>query len=474
MKRFFTILLLSAAAASTAFAGGVVTNTNHSAQFIRHIARGTTLDADAAYYNPAGTAFMEDGFHFSVGNQFAFQTRTSDITYAPFAYSGGNDTKRFDGKTFSPLVPNLDLVWKYKRFAIMASVGIGGGGGSAEYANGLGAFESQFAVLPAAITGLGYNTSAYSMESSMTGYQVTYAAQLGAAIKITKWLSFAAQARFNIATNKYQGYIRNIMVNPTIPGINPNGDMVSASTLFNTIADMMPGTPAGTAAAQYAALVADKELDCMQTGWAVSPVLALYFNHKGWSAMVRYDFRSAIKLTNSTKVDGTGLFPDGARTPYDQPAMLTTALSKRFVDRVTLTAEYHYYFDKQVHWENAFSTTIPKQDLVNTGTMEYLLGVEFDVTKNVLLSCGVQYTDYDVKDEFHSELSYQLDAVSVGLGGAFRLCRFLRLNVGVMHGFFLPKSVTSEVSGVPYTTRYSRRSTVASVGLDFSFTSKKR
>ena len=86
----------------------------------------------------------------------------------------------------------------------------------------------------------------------------------------------------------------------------------------------------------------------------------------------------------------------------------------------------------------------------------------------------MQYTDYDVKDEFHSELSYQLDAVSVGLGGAFRLCRFLRLNVGVMHGFFLPKSVTSEVSGVPYTTRYSRRSTVASVGLDFSFTSKKR
>ncbi len=67
-KRLFILSALAIAACHSAYAGGVMTNTNQSVQFIRSLARGTSLDADAAYYNPAGTAFMTDGLHFTIGN----------------------------------------------------------------------------------------------------------------------------------------------------------------------------------------------------------------------------------------------------------------------------------------------------------------------------------------------------------------------------------------------------------------------
>lgn len=476
MKKFFAVLALAAAVSSESFAGGIMTNTNQSPQWIRHMARGTSLAADAVYFNPAGTAFMEDGFHFSIGNQFVFQNRRADITYAPFAMNGGNPTKRFDGKTFAPLLPNLDLVWKHKRFSVMASIGVGGGGGKAKYNDGLGVFESQFAALPAALTQLGIPTSAYSIGCKVHGYQVTYAANLGLAVRITDWLSFAAQARFNYVTNSYKGNIGNITVNPTFAPLGLDGSMVGAYDLFTKVAGAMAGTEMGAAAGQYAALVADKSLDCEQMGWGIAPVLALYFNHGGWSASVKYEFRTAITLTNKTKIDDTGLYPDGKKTPYDQPALITAALSKRFRDKVTLTAEYHYYFDKDAHFENALGTDIPKQKLINGNTMEYVFGVEWDVCKRLLLSCGVQYSDFDVRDEFHSELGFQLDALAVGIGGAVKISDKVKFNLGVCHGFYFPHTVTAvnASTGLDYISQYKRRSTTVSVGFDFKFAKKRK
>ncbi|MEJ2050976.1 MAG: hypothetical protein P8Y60_14265, partial [Calditrichota bacterium] len=63
MRRIFegmlSILLLS----STLWAGGIVTNTNQSTEFIRLLNRNASTAPDAVYYNPAGIAVMADGLH---------------------------------------------------------------------------------------------------------------------------------------------------------------------------------------------------------------------------------------------------------------------------------------------------------------------------------------------------------------------------------------------------------------------------
>ena len=75
---------------SVVYAGGILTNTNQSAHFARMMARDASMRIDAVYTNPAGLVKSYDGFHCSFTYQSAFQTRTINSTFAPFAGFGGN------------------------------------------------------------------------------------------------------------------------------------------------------------------------------------------------------------------------------------------------------------------------------------------------------------------------------------------------------------------------------------------------
>lgn len=50
--------IMLAAAATTAQAGGILTNTNQSIDFLRNPARDAAIGLDGVYSNPAGVAFL--------------------------------------------------------------------------------------------------------------------------------------------------------------------------------------------------------------------------------------------------------------------------------------------------------------------------------------------------------------------------------------------------------------------------------
>ena len=56
-----------------AFAGGLLTNTNQSAAFLRNPSRDAVIATEAVYSNPAGTAFLDNGFHLTLNIQNAKQ-----------------------------------------------------------------------------------------------------------------------------------------------------------------------------------------------------------------------------------------------------------------------------------------------------------------------------------------------------------------------------------------------------------------
>ena len=64
-----------------AFAGGLLTNTNQSAQFIRMMSRNASTDIDAVYFNPAGLIKMEDGWHFAFYSQTIFQDKNVESEF---------------------------------------------------------------------------------------------------------------------------------------------------------------------------------------------------------------------------------------------------------------------------------------------------------------------------------------------------------------------------------------------------------
>lgn len=468
------VAALAVLVAGNAFAGGILTNTNQSVAFLRHIARGVTLDADAPYYNPAGTAFMDDGWMLSLNIQSAFMTRITTTDYAPFgmnAAHAGITSHRYEGSIVSPAVPNIYATYKHNRWAAFFSAGVTGGGGRVKFRDGLGSFEQPFAVLPAAITSLGsaYGISAsqYSLDCSFRGLTMNLSAQLGASYRITDWLSAAAMVRLHYARNRYDGHITDIMVNPTGAAFGFDGSMMRADAFFTAVAGALQASNPELAAmaAQYAQMTGDIYVDCVQKAWGVSPVVALYFKKGGWSASARYEFIAPMTLTNHTRQDDLGAYQDGDKTPNDIPALLSVALGRSFMDeRLRLTAEYHYFFDKQADMAGG------REAKIDTGTAEYLFGAEFDLSQKFTVSAGVQRTVYSTHDEYFSDVNHVLSATSVGFGGAWNINERLRLNAGYFFSLYDKRSVESVVETlagpIPATTLYDRRSGVLGVGLD--------
>ena len=477
--KFALALVAAMTITTTVFAGGPMTNSNQSASFLRSIARGTSLDPDAVYNNPAGVVFMDNGFHIGINDQMAKQTRTVTSTYAPFAMSNGNATKEYVGEVFSPIIPSVHFAWKHNRWAVMVGMGVNGGGGSLEFDNGLASFERQFSVLPGAISQLGQqlgqmnpamavSANRYSMDMYLKGNSMTLAFNAGVAFRITDWLSVAAQLRYSTTSNGYEGYMKNIQINPTMAAMGLQGDMMSAAQFFTAAGAALGQLNPALAqqAAVYAAQTADHILDVKQKGTSISPVLALAFHKGKWDASVKYEFKMATELEiESEPISANdpvinGIFPNGAKVKSETPALLAVALSRHF-GSVKVTAEWHNYFDKDA--QNSFSPCI-------TGnTNEYLLGAEWSISDKWLVSAGVQRTALNMDINKYSDMNFVTSSTSVAAGVKYNFSEKVGLNLGIMPTFYDKETAVGQASGINFTDVYHRTSLAWGIGLDLKF-----
>ena len=477
--KFALALVAAMTITTTVFAGGPMTNSNQSASFLRSIARGTSLDPDAVYNNPAGVVFMDNGFHIGINDQMAKQTRTVTSTYAPFAMSNGNATKEYVGEVFSPIIPSVHFAWKHNRWAVMVGMGVNGGGGSLEFADGLASFERQFSVLPGAISQLGQqlgqmnpamavSANRYSMDMYLKGNSMTLAFNAGVAFRITDWLSAAAQLRYSTTSNGYEGYMKNIQINPTMAAMGLQGDMMSAAQFFTAAGAALGQLNPALAqqAAVYAAQTADHILDVKQKGTSISPVLALAFHKGKWDASVKYEFKMATELEIESEPISAhdpvinGIFPNGAKVKSETPALLAVALSRHF-GSVKVTAEWHHYFDKDA--QNSFSPCI-------TGnTNEYLLGAEWSISDKWLVSAGVQRTALNMDINKYSDMNFVTSSTSVAAGVKYNFSEKVGLNLGIMPTFYDKETAVGQASGINFTDVYHRTSIAWGIGLDLKF-----
>ena len=69
--RLFCLSVMTAVSVMSAWAGGLLTNTNQSIEFLRNPARDAAIGIDGVYSNPAGVVFLGDGIHLSLNLQNA-------------------------------------------------------------------------------------------------------------------------------------------------------------------------------------------------------------------------------------------------------------------------------------------------------------------------------------------------------------------------------------------------------------------
>lgn len=464
----------------TSFAGGLLTNTNQHVSFNRNFAREATRQIDGVYSNPAGLAFMEEGFYLSLNNQSAYQTRTIRSTFAPFAGNVdnlGNATKEFKGTASVPIIPSVFAVYKKGDWAFSGSFAITGGGGKATFNRGLGSFESGVSLVPAMLTASGIAANKYSVDAFMEGSQIIYGIQLGASYKITDYLSAFGGFRTNIVSNSYIGHIRDIEANIGGNMTNVNAYLTGVAAAY-TAAGMLPQAAAVQAKANA---VADRELDCEQTGWGITPIIGLHYTQDRLNVGVKFEFMSKLNIENDTKIDDTGLFTDGVNTPNDIPALLTFGAEYAILPSLRVSAGYHHFFDSNAQMaeitDPITKVSTRKNKYTGNGTNEYLGGLEYDINDWMTVSCGGQITDYDVSDNYQTDMSFSLDSYSIGGGFAFKLSEKLRMNVAYFETIYNHDSetianyngATVAANAVPGSNVYSRTNKVFGVGFDYKF-----
>ncbi len=205
----FSFILLS----QLSFAGGIVTNTNQSAAWVRMMARDASVDVDAVFFNPAGLTQLEDGFYLQVNSQTVKQSRIVKSTFAGL----NNDT--YEGKTFVPFLPTAFAVYKKGNLAFSAGFTVIGGGGSAEFDKGLPDFEYPVVDLYNGLqalkpvgekAGVDLSVTGYSLNASMKGTSSYLGFQGAVSYKINDMISVALGARYVSASNSYDGSLKDI------------------------------------------------------------------------------------------------------------------------------------------------------------------------------------------------------------------------------------------------------------------------
>lgn len=511
MRKLFLAAVAAFAVSASSYAGGYLTNTNQSASFLRNPARLATFELDGAYSNPAGLAWIGEGWHFMFNWQNAAQTRKITSTFAPFAQNVnqlGNPTKTFNGEASAPFIPSLDVAYQKGKFTASMHFGITGGGGKATFNEGLPMFEAPVSVIPNMLSAASIPADAYSAEMYMNGRQYIYGVQVGVTYKFFEnkgaakhGLSMHLGARMNFASNHYEGYLKNISArmggnmvvlspffsNQSSELMGKAEQATNASQQYTLLADattdealkaqyqaMAAQYAAGAAQAQAGAQTmaglsqktADMELDCDQKGWGIAPIIGLDYRVGNLNIGARYEFQTNMNIENKTTVNTTGVesFAHGVNTPNDIPGILAIGAQYQVLPKWRLMAGWNCYFDKKAGMSG------DKQKTLTHNTHEITVGTEVDVVDRLTLSGGFQNTDYGTSDAFQSDLSFNCDSYSLGFGLKVKITKKWTANAAYFWTTYKDYTKASENyngTGLPGVDVYSRTNKVFGVGITY-------
>lgn len=492
MKKNLSSLVVLMMTTIGAYAGGILTNTNQSVLFLKNPARDAAIGLDGVYSNPAGVAFMPEGFHVAFNWQYAHQTRTVTSTspvYMLGKKNNNNEKKIFEGVADAPIIPSLQAAWNKGNWSIQLNLSVPGGGGSCEFADGLGSFERVVGGIANMLAPLG--AQGYDMDGYMKGRQYYYGVQLGAAYKIHPNLAVYGGLRLLYGDATYKAKISNIQVK-TENGYVDFADFMTYSTA--TINNALDIVNAGIAQYEAAGIPVPAELIakqaqlestkgsltqlqkyaqgvnllCNQDGIGIAPVIGVDWRYKNFNFAAKYEFKTQLRMKNestvneASEIEAVNKFKDGEKVNEDAPALLTVGAQWKPVDIVSLNIGWHHYFDKNASWYNN------AQDLLKHDTNEFLAGVEWDVTNKLNVSCGGQLTRYGLSDEYMNDISFVVNSYSIGLGCSYKVKDNVTLSAAYFQTIYgnYDKTVNE---GIPYQDTFTRTNRVLGIGCQLDF-----
>jgi len=512
---------------SIAFGGGMVENTNQSADQIRMMARNGSTDLDAVFFNPAGLTKLDNGMHLYLSSQTVWQSRTitSDLPTL------NSDT--FEGTTFAPVFPNFYFAYKMDKLVLSLGFVPIGGGGSAEFADGLPSFEAPASALVPMMAAAG--VTGYSLDVDFNGNSLYMGGQASASYAINDMLSISVGARFFSASNSYEGHLKDIKVQ-TADGSFAPGDVMrgvaalyaggaalatSSATNLQPLIDNSAGDVSFTnIVASGNPLFTQAHLDAMAAGL---PALGITtFDPDTWTpniAQGALNTAAATATATAAGYTGQGLALDAATADLEVDATQSgtgfapiVGLNISLMDKLNIGIRYEgaaaleltnsnddpnatLYVDGETSqadmpalmgiglsylvmpslnialdynmYFNEDADWGGREAFVENGS-EIAVGAEFALSKALLLSAGLNLATGGAMDTYQTDLSYSLNSTTVGLGAKYQLNPGMAVSLGFSNTSY-EEGQNPEVAVGTGNETYGKTATVFALGLQKSF-----
>ena len=514
MKKIKTsCLAITLAAAQTVMAGGLLTNTNQNISFLRNPARDAAIGIDGVYSNPAGVIFLGDGFHLSLNIQNAHQTRTvsswADL-YKLGMSNNGSNFKEFEGKADAPIIPSIQAAYNKGKWSYQFGFAVTGGGGKCKFDYGIPTFESSIAMIASQLGAFG--ATGYDMGAFMEGRQYYFGFTAGAAYKLNDNLSVYGGLRLLYGNASYKAKVDNIKVNTANGAVAFDKFLDGANQTIEgglaQIAENLPKVEGGIALVQQeiaqagasvpaeltqklaelqatqSTLLATQEtlkkaegsinalepyrngvnLMCDQTAWGVAPIIGVDYKTGKFNFAAKYEFKTRMRMKNKSTVKEASLiaavnkFRDGEKVAEDSPALLTVGAQYEILPSLRIMAGWHHYFDVD-------TKQYTKEMLGDSN--EYLFGAEYDISKKLQVSAGMQRTAYDLKDAGMNDLSFNVSSYSYGLGIGYNVTDKVKINAAWFQTLYDDYDKAEDAMGVK--NSFTRTNRVIGIGVDLKF-----
>jgi opacity protein-like surface antigen len=433
---------------------------NHSAEYVRSLNRNTSTDPDAAFYNPAGLAFMEgSGLYISFSSQTYYVKKSHSMDFYALQKLDSQEIPsrpphkqewfreclpdEYMAELTAPSLPGVDIVWKDDTWAAFLDIAVMQAAIDMTYRNGLavldwGTLLSEETAMTEGTHLIQYNRNAMAIRNEMY-----VGITIGGACEMTKWISFGGGIRF----------------------INAEGDMKIKMSNITFVEDDGSGATFKPMPDEEDSWDVDTETKGFGFGVIAGthirpePLLSLL---KGLDFSFRVEYYPTMKLEKNTKrfliptlIEKSGkanIFKDGSDGKEMEYSQGNGSKYLKVTYPTTLNFGLSYLLFDWVKILTSLQISLRSMRDLDGREKDYAMGyqagggLEFILNPKITLSLGYLYNNFGIKPDKRTEADPLLNSHQVGCGAAFHVDENLVINIGAFYQYFIPATA--------YTTEY--------------------
>jgi long-chain fatty acid transport protein len=460
---------------------------NQSAEYVRTQSRNASIDADAAFYNPAGTAFMKkNGLYIMFSSQTLYAKKESSFRLwgiqpqggaprattesgNPYFYTTNNKylvPKRYPAEIIAPVLPDFDVIYKGPNWAAFLYVAVTQAAPGLTFKNGTPDLDRAILTLNEAYaTTLAQRLTSVIRKNYAKRTEQYLSGTIGGSYAFLDWLSAALSFRYIHMTGNqkvsqvpldvtYSAALPNIKYPMLIDtDVRGNGYGLIAGLDFKPLESLN----IGIRAEYYLPMILKKNTKKFIAHPTVvqSGQLNL-FADSIWPLIINDRLADAVStvgnVLNFADMDPRSWNNIGDKLRVTYPPSLSIGLSYNIV--------------KEFRIESSVDLTFPNARKIdgrehNFKDVGYRLGQAFEWTiiPMVIVSAGYSYYDPGVKPEKRNENDQLLTSHTVGAGTTIKALDWLDITLGAFYSFYMPETTrnvdyvhsTLDI-GIPITT----------------------